>query len=615
MSTGADSEAPDIESLTTTLATFAESGRQADARARAARGHYLLVFEAESSRLFELPESGEVVVGRGESSDLVVADQTVSRAHAKLVVGSQETRVVDLGSRNGTWLNGEAIAGARELVSGDQITICGVTLVYHSRLRAGARRTVLDVGQFRRSAEIELERALLYERPLAVFVVTLECSIRERLAITEALGHTLRLMDTAAWGGATLLLLLLPEVDAVGALHEAERLRTALADVAPAARLGFAVCPSDGCDIGTLLSRARDAAQAATGAVTAAAEAFTTLTIGEHRVIVADAATTRLYALLKRLAATELTVLITGETGTGKEVCAAAVHHWSPRHARRFVVVNCAAIHEGLAESELFGHERGAFSGAVAAKPGLVEAAAGGTLFLDEVGELSPAAQAKLLRVLETRRVMRLGDVRERDVDVRIVAATNRDLDEDVKAGRFRQDLFFRLGGATVWLPPLRDRPAEIPLLAHAFLEAADGRLDRSRQAVSPAAMQRLVTHAWPGNVRELRNLIDYLAATVPDAEILPAHLEAAPGWGPVRGPTPAATRPRPAAPGAATPPFRPLAEEVEELVRSRIEAALAATNGNRTRAAALIGMPLRTFLAKLKRYEQPRRGEPGRDR
>src|SRR5262249_15354084 len=175
--------------------------------------------------------------------------------------------------------------------------------------------------------------------------------------------------------------------------------------------------------------------------------------------------------LIRRLAGSTMPVLVTGETGAGKELAASAIHHLSPRNKQRFVPLNCAAMQDTLVESELFGYERGAFSGAAGQKPGLLEVADGGTVFLDEVGELSPATPAKLLRALEEKRIMRLGGTRSIDVDVRIVAATHRNLEEEVKAGRFRQDLFFRLSAATVVLPPLRDRPRELGILARAFLD------------------------------------------------------------------------------------------------------------------------------------------------
>jgi two-component system, NtrC family, response regulator AtoC len=570
---------------------------------------YLLVFDGDSSRIHELPPNGLVIIGRDATSGIVLADETVSRSHAKVTVVGGDAQIEDLDSRNGTSINGERITGARLLVSGDTIGICGATLTFHSRVRVEPPRTLLDLGQFRQRADAELERALTYRRPLTLLVAELKAA--DRIRVTGQLGMTLRLMDIAAWVGAAQLIVLLPEVGSADAAAAASRLITALAPVAPAARIGIATCPDNGCELGTLLSSARAAAQrAGDTTVTTAAESFTTIRVGDRRVIVADPAMVRLYALLERLAASDLAVLVHGDTGTGKELCAAAVHHWSLRRRAPFVTLNCAAIQENLVESELFGHERGAFSGAVTQKPGLLETAAGGTVFLDEIGELPLGVQAKLLRVLETRRMIRLGDVREREIDVRFVAATNRRLHEEVTAGRFREDLYYRLSGATVWLPPLRDRQREIPLLAQTFLDAACEKTRRPPIHLAPETLQLLCTYAWPGNVRELKNVMEYATATTTENALRPADLAsklggASPPSGSVRAVSVPAAEETAAAPAPASAVvFRPIAEEMEELVRGRIAAALAATGGNRTRAAELIHMPLRTFLAKVKQYD-----------
>jgi DNA-binding NtrC family response regulator len=317
--------------------------------------------------------------------------------------------------------------------------------------------------------------------------------------------------------------------------------------------------------------------------------------------MVAEPAMTRVFALLERLASSLLPVLISGETGVGKENAAYAVHHWSLRTGG-FIAVNCAAIGpESLIESELFGHDKGAFTGAVVAKPGLFESAAGGTLFLDEVGELPVSIQAKLLRALERQQIVRLGETRERPIDVRIVAATNRSLNDEVKAGRFRQDLYFRLTGATVILPPLRDRRREIAMLARAFLAEACTRANRAPMTIAPEAMQVLLAYAWPGNVRELKNTLEYVAAAVPGDRVEPCDLPEQ--FGGAR-PPPALPIEPPQVAVAAGMTFRPIAEELRELERTRMAQALEATNGVRTWAAQLIEMPIRTFTLKLKQYK-----------
>ena len=349
---------------------------------------------------------------------------------------------------------------------------------------------------------------------------------------------------------------------------------------------------------GDVLAGGSEAVDAATERLAALARPCRILTVGAHQAIVADPTVVQLFALIERLAPVGLPVLITGETGCGKELLATAIHTLSQRGARPLISLSCASLHDALMESELFGHEKGAFPAAVAAKAGLIESASGSTLFLDEVGELAPGIQAKLLRVLESNRVTRVGDVREREVDVRFVAATNRDLEADVTAGRFRRDLFFRLSAATLHLPPLRERPLELPLLAAAFLEEACRINGREVMRISEGAMTVLLAHPWPGNIRELKNLMEYVAAAIPVEVLLADHVSKRLG------------RLRPLQPPAidlATPEesqrFRPIADELRELEITRIRQALEVTNGNQTRAAGLLAMPVRTFFEKAKQY------------
>ena len=324
------------------------------------------------------------------------------------------------------------------------------------------------------------------------------------------------------------------------------------------------------------------------------------LALGDREVIVADPAMSDVYDLLARLGPSDLSVLVCGETGVGKENAAFAVHHYS-RRAGPFVAINCAAIPEALAEAELFGFEKGAFTHAVAAKPGLLEIAEGGTVFLDEVGELSLAVQAKLLRVVQTRQVMRVGGLREREIDVRIVAATNRDLEAEADAGRFRRDLLFRLNDSLVVLPPLRARPREIGVLARAFLDAACRRSGRPPLALSAGATRWLETHAWPGNVRELEKTMKYVAVVVTGRSVEEHDLRLAVDQG--RGRAPLTLVPDP----DRAPP--PITDELRGLEAQRMRDAIDRCGGVHTRAAALIGMPIRTFTNKVKRYGLASRG------
>jgi len=220
----------------------------------------------------------------------------------------------------------------------------------------------------------------------------------------------------------------------------------------------------------------------------------------------------KVFETIQKVAETDLTVLIRGESGTGKELVAQALHHRSPRAKRPFVAVNCAAISRELVESELFGHEKGAFTGADARRAGRFEAAESGTIFLDEIGDMAPETQAKVLRVLQERSFERVGGTKPIDADVRVVAATHRDLESDVQQGRFREDLYYRLRVVEVEIPPLRERLEDLPLLVARFLDQVAERLGRDRKPVSDAALARLARHPWPGNVRELRNVVEQAA-------------------------------------------------------------------------------------------------------
>ena len=558
---------------------------------RDATSAYLVVCEHASSAAIPLPASGTLRIGRAPEVDLRLTDGEVAPLHARITTSNGIATLRDLDA--GTLVNGTPLLGECILRPGDVISIGATALVFTRAPAPPSPRPFLDLPDLRRRLEEETRRSVRHGREVTLLLIDLGEAPTDLPAVRRIIERVLRTGDIVGWGGPPQLVVLLPETAGTTRVP-AGRILRALFPLAPRSRAGFASCPGDGSDADTLFAGARAAAAAAPpGAIASVAEAAGTLRIGDRTVVAADPAMARLFELCRRLAASDLPVLITGETGAGKEIAAAALHAWSPRHRRRMLSINCAALPDTLLESELFGHERGAFSGAAAAKPGLLESAAGGTVFLDEIGDLSSAAQAKLLRVLETRRVSRLGSIQERPIDVRLVAATNRSLEDDVRAGTFRRDLFFRLNGATVMLPPLRDRPLDLPPLARAFLADACARLHRAPLALSPGAMARLGTHHWPGNIRELRNLMDFLAATVPGDTIDPSALPTSHDRE-----TPVAAAPVP--PRA----FRNIYDEIRELERDRISAALAATSGIRVRAAELIGMPLRTFVTKMKEHQ-----------
>ncbi len=320
---------------------------------------------------------------------------------------------------------------------------------------------------------------------------------------------------------------------------------------------------------------------------------------GFESLIGRSAAMERLFEQMKLVAPTRSSVLIVGGSGTGKELVANALHQASPRRNERFLAINCGAIPSDILESELFGHERGSFTGAVARKIGKFELAHKGTLFLDEISELYPELQVKLLRVLEERQVMRVGGSELIDVDFRLIAATNRDLEREVSEGRFREDLYYRLKVVTLRIPPLRERDGDILLLAESFLKAFCDEHGKTVKTLSPAAVAALSRYPWPGNVRELRNVLESVVIFHRGDEI---RLEDLPPE--VRGETVVEEfSPGPPAPALAPPAPEP-PRTMDDIERQAILETLEATGGHRAEAARILNIGLRTLQRKLKDYK-----------
>ncbi len=313
---------------------------------------------------------------------------------------------------------------------------------------------------------------------------------------------------------------------------------------------------------------------------------------GFESIIGRSAPMEKLFEQMKLVAPTRSSVLIIGESGTGKELVANALHRASPRRNERFLAINCGAIPSDILESELFGHERGAFTGAVARKIGKFELAHRGTLFLDEISELYPELQVKLLRVLEERQIMRVGGSELIDVDFRLIAATNRDLEKEIADGRFREDLYYRLKVVTLRIPPLRERPSDIPPLLEHFLGVFCQEHGKPPKALSPEALELLLRYSWPGNVRELKNVMESAVVFHQEGEItpgdLPAEVRESSALSPAGAPVQAV------AGGQLT---------MAEIERHAILDTLGRTGGHRARAADILGIGLRTLQRKLKEY------------
>jgi DNA-binding NtrC family response regulator/pSer/pThr/pTyr-binding forkhead associated (FHA) protein len=525
-------------------------------------------------RLIDVRDYPEVVIGRSRDATYSVDDDRVSRRHLRITCRDGLLYVEDLGSRNGSTLNGRRLEGRVVLQPGDQVVAGPIEVGVHSG-RAAA--PIVSEGELSARLMVEVDRAVQFSRPLAVIGVTLDGPTGARHEAALRLASRLRRIDVAGAYATGEYLFVLPETTRA----QGEALAATLAELArevagvqAAARA--AAVPDDGNTPDQLIAATLGEVGRATPAASDAAI-----------VVAADVVTRELFAVARRVARSEVTVLLTGETGSGKEVIAAEIHRASARADGPYVRINCASIPETLLESELFGHERGAFTGADKRRIGFIERAHGGTLLFDEAGELPPAMQAKLLRVLEERKVVRVGGTDEIDVDVRYIAATNRDLEREVDKGSFRQDLYFRLSAMTLRVPPLRERPRDLPQLAEHFAQRAAQAAGRPVPRFTDGFAQALLRYAWPGNVRELRNVIERAVILASGAELTVREL-------PERVAVLA-----PATPTAAA----PMRERLDDLERRALVDALRAVDGNRTHAARRLGISRRALHYKLKKY------------
>jgi two-component system response regulator AtoC len=579
---------------------------------------YLNVITSGVSATHPLPDDGEVSIGRAETNTIQIHDRSLSRQHARLVIAADGGMTIeDLGSSNGTHVRDAALRPGQPVpIAPGEVIDLGSTMAIVQRRSSLARPRRLW-GHDAFEARVEDECARAEQGGPGFALLRVGCAEAKVAAAQQHLALRLRAIDVVGIYAPGELEALLTQTSPEAAEALAGELRGALAELGVPAHVEVACWPRDG--------RSPDALFAAVsrrqGAVAPAPEPPAA---GKDAIVVADAAMERLYKLAERVAAGTISVLILGETGAGKEVLAERLHKLSPRAARPFVSLNCAALTESLLESELFGHERGAFTGAIAQKLGLLESADGGTVFLDEVGEMPASTQAKLLRVIETRQVLRVGGLKPRPIDVRFVSATNRDLEAEVSRGAFRRDLYFRLNGIALSIPPLRQRPGEIEALARLFLDRATAQAGRGRAQIDHDALELLRSYTWPGNIRELRNVMERAALLAAGARITREHLPMEKMRATFAGisdaaapPAPPPPRPAVEAPAAAPTEKQPpsVRAEIEALERRRILDALAECAGNQTKAARLLGMSRRTLLHRLDSYgvARPRKGSDTR--
>jgi two-component system response regulator AtoC len=550
----------------------------AGSQAGGATGLHLLVMGPTQFATFALPVRGEVIVGRGSGDgvDVKLDDARASRRHLRLHI-ADAIEVEDLGSANGTRIHERKLAARTRvrILPGEAISVGALVLMVQSNGSVPVQRRGRPISEAELEQRIEWECARA-EATGGTFSLARVPAPPDAAPPDVAYG-TIRMIDVVGRCGPRAVALLMPGLAGETAYGVATAFAQRLGSGPP--RIRVVSYPGDGRHAGALLARMR--ADDTDGA-------------GPWPIASVEASMLRVQALADRAAAGNINVLILGESGTGKEVLAQAIHAASARASRPLVPINCAALAPSLFESELFGHERGAFTGAAQAKPGLLETAPGGTVFLDEIGETPPEAQAKLLRVIETREVLRVGGVRPRKIDVRFIFATNRDLGADVASGRFRRDLYFRLNGMTLTIPPLRERPADIPVLARGLLPRTmvEPPLRKPPPELSEAAMAVLRAHGWPGNVRELKQWIERALLLCEGPMLLPEHFPA----------------PEPVV--ASVPPAAPPQMGGDE--RARILAALAACGGNQSRAARELGISRKVLLARLDRYKVTRPRKPG---
>ena len=564
----------------------------------------LQIFYRDGVRELPLPDGGSVFVGRDPRMGEPIRDSSLSREHAVLELVDGELWIRDLDSTNGTWVDGERVTSAR-IEEGASLAFGRVLAAIVPRRSLLGRQFGLESHEsFVRSLHEEVSRAQDHRRPLALLMFRGEKGQgRDPSRWLPLVRPRLRTYDRVALYSSDTVEVLLPEVD----LTRARQLAAEIVGGGDSVHCGIGSFPAHG-GSGEELLEVVHAAIRVTHAENPVAVASTKRLVargpGDSSPVTASEAMKTLFELVDKLATPVIPVLIVGETGTGKEVVARALHERGTRHDKPIVAVNCGGIPSELVESTLFGHEKGAFTGANQRQEGVFEAARGGTVFLDEVGELPKPAQATLLRVLETKRVTRVGSTREIEVDVRILAATHQDLSVMADRNDFRRDLLFRLNAMTLCIPPLRERKEDVEPLVMRFIEQANRVNDRAIRSVTDDALELLQDYEWPGNVRELRNAIERAVVICGGDSITAEDLPE-----PIR---PAGTRqltstlvPPDDFPARTMPQIGELAlkQAVQQFEADFVRAALHHADWNRREAARLLGVPLRTLSHKMQVY------------
>jgi len=566
--------------------TLAQTGAEAEA------GLQMVSVEGDVVTVHDLPERGALTIGRGDDVDVRLTDPGASARHCTIHVEGRRVAIEDLGSRNGTQIRGQRIEVGEcvSLALGESALVGGAVLLLQRKNRKLQQRRSLPHGYFElRLGEECLQAQAESGSAFSIARLDMEGGL-DADAFAKAATEFLRASDifgTYAPGAYEILLRRTPPDDAERAL---EPLLRKLEQLGADPRVAYAHFPADGRTAHALIEKACAKLRPVPASST------------PPGVIVIDARMREVYRLGEKAGSRDINVLILGETGVGKEILAETIHRGSKRADKPFLCLNCGGLSESLRESELFGYERGAFTDAKAAKPGLLESADGGTVFLDEIGEMSPSMQAMLLRAIETKQVMRIGGVKPKAINVRFIAATHRDLVHEIGEKRFRPDLYYRLNGISLEIPPLRERRAEIRPLAEAFLTQHGG---GATPRLSDEAARLLEAHSWDGNIRELRNVMDRALLLCDGDMIEPEHLPLETIRGAVPATGPAIEEIVYAAPGLPQPALSLTPEEFAE--RDRITAALRAEAGNQTRAARRLGISRSTLLTRLDALGIPR--------